>query len=93
MNRIKQLRNDLGLSLQEFGRKVGKPKSTIYRWETEERRIKAEDLKTISKKFNVSMNWLLGYDEEKPKSSNIEAQCIELDKETKIIITISIKKE
>ena len=62
MNRIKELRNKLGMSLEEFGKRIDKPKSTIYRWEEEQRKIKVEDAKKIASIFNVSLTWLLGYE-------------------------------
>ena len=67
MNRIKELRKQLNLSLEEFGEKIGKPKSTVFRWEKEQRRIKVEDAKVIAKVFNVSLTWLMGYEAPPPQ--------------------------
>ncbi len=76
MNKIKELRNSLGMTLQEFGDQVGKPKQTIYRWETEQRRIKAEDARIIAQEFNVSINWLMGY--EAPPRPDLESEELSL---------------
>ena len=62
MNRIKELRDKLGLSLDDFAKQTGKSKASIYRWEKEERKIKVEDAKDIANKFNVSLTWLMGYE-------------------------------
>ena len=67
MNRIKELRERLSLSIEEFARQCNKSKASIYRWETEQRKIKVDDAKDIANAFNVSLTWLMGYEAPPPQ--------------------------
>jgi repressor LexA len=56
--RVKQLREILGLSQKEFGGRIGKSLRTIQYWETGKVQIPDTALKFISQIFGVSYEWL-----------------------------------
>ena len=58
--RIKKLRTDSGLSMQDLADKVGVTKSSINMWENSNNVPKDNILITLYKIFNVSIDYLLG---------------------------------
>jgi len=63
-DRIKELRLQLGYPVDEFARMLGIHRSSVYRYEGENEK-EARDVPIsiailISKKFNVSLDWLAG---------------------------------
>ena len=64
--RIKQRREDLGLTLEELGRKLGVTKSTISKYERGEiKQIKRAHLEELSKILQCTPEWLMGFDNAK----------------------------
>jgi transcriptional regulator with XRE-family HTH domain len=64
--RIKELRDDLGLPIAEFADLIAVSKSALYNYETGERLPNAEVLGDICKAAGVNPNWLLlGYGNKK----------------------------
>lgn len=59
-NRIKELRANLGLTLEELAKELGVTKATISRWESGERGLKISQLQKLADYFNVSVDYLLG---------------------------------
>ncbi len=57
-DRIKKLRMSLGLSQEEFGRKIGKSKRTIQYWEQGKIAPPENILHLIERTFNVNPEWL-----------------------------------
>lgn len=57
-NRIKQLRETLGLSQDAFGSKIGITKASISRLEKGERNPSEQTLKSICREYNVNYFWL-----------------------------------
>ncbi len=56
--RLKYLRKTLGLSQEEFGKRIGKSLRTIQYWEAGTVHVPDTALKLISQVFSVSYNWL-----------------------------------
>ena len=56
--RIKQLREKLGLSQREFAEKIGKSRIGVAQWEAGKRTPDESTLKLIAKEFGVSEEWL-----------------------------------
>jgi len=56
--RLKYLRKTLGLSQEEFGKRIGKSLRTIQYWEASTVQIPDTALKLISQVFGVSYEWL-----------------------------------
>ena len=56
--RIRELRKELGLTLEKFGEKIGVTKSTISNIESGNRNATEHMVKSICREFNVSEEWL-----------------------------------
>lgn len=56
--RIKDVRNSLGLTLEKFGEKLGVTKTTISRLEKGERSLTEQMTKSICREFSVDYMWL-----------------------------------
>ncbi len=65
--RIKELRTQLGYSVDEYSKMLGIHRSSVYRYEgeneKESRDVPMSIAILISKKFNVSLDWLGGTSE------------------------------
>lgn len=66
-NTIKTLRKHNYLNQTEFAKKLGVAQATVSQWENDLTRPNAEQLKTISTTFNVSIDDLLSGEPEKDK--------------------------
>lgn len=56
--RIKDVRNSLGLTLEKFGEKLGVTKTAISRIEKDERSLTEQMTKSICREFSVDYMWL-----------------------------------
>lgn len=56
--RLKQLRNSLGLTLEEFGKRVGVTRSAIGRIEKGDRNLTEQMTLSICREFHVNYYWL-----------------------------------
>lgn len=56
--RIKDVRNSLGLTLEKFGEKLGVTKTSISRIEKGERSLTEQMTKSICREFSVDYMWL-----------------------------------
>ena len=56
--RIKQLRKELGLTLDKFGEKIGVTKQTVSRIENGINNVTDQMFKSICREFNVREEWL-----------------------------------
>lgn len=56
--RIKDVRNSLGLTLEKFGEKLGVTKTAISRIEKGERSLTKQMTKSICREFSVDYMWL-----------------------------------
>ena len=56
--RIKDVRNSLGLTLEKFGEKLGVTKTAISRLEKDERSLTEQMTKSICREFGVDYMWL-----------------------------------
>lgn len=57
-NRIKLLRENLNLSQEAFGSRIGITRASISNIEKGTRNMSEQTLKSICREFNVSRNWL-----------------------------------
>ena len=62
MNRLYLLRKQKKLTIVELAEKIGVTKLTILNWEHGTREIKGSNAKKLAEYFNVSVPYLLGYD-------------------------------
>lgn len=56
--RLRELRKQLELTLEEFGKKLGVTKTAISRLENGERNMTEQMIISICREFNVSEDWL-----------------------------------
>ena len=56
--RIKELRKELGLTLEKFGGRLGVGKNAISRIETRKSNVTDQMFKSICREFNVNDEWL-----------------------------------
>lgn len=62
--RLIELRKELGLTPIQLAQNINFGKSIIYYWENGQREPNAQALVTLSKFFNVSIEYLLGIDDD-----------------------------
>ena len=58
--RIRKVREDLGLSQQQFADQLGVDRKTVGNWEADRNQPRYRDLMMISSVGNVSLQWLAG---------------------------------
>ena len=56
--RLRQLRKDLGMSQEEFGRRIGVSNTAISKLEKNERNLTEQTAKSIFREFRVNYFWL-----------------------------------
>lgn len=64
-NRLKEIRNDLDLTLRELGEKLNTAFSSLGSYERGEYLIQSDTLISLSKLSNCSIDWILGRTENK----------------------------
>lgn len=67
MNRLKELRKKKGISQKEFSKEHNIPLRTLQSWENGESQFKADRGQQLAKYFDVSLNYLLGFEDEPHK--------------------------
>ena len=76
--RIKNLRQKLGLSAEQLGEKIGKDRATIYRYEKNEiENLPITTLKPLAKALNTTEGYLMGWETEEIILTNHEKRVIE----------------
>ena len=68
MNRLKELRKKEGISQKEFSKEHNIPLRTLQSWENGESQFKADRGQQLAEYFDVSLNYLLGFEDEPHKS-------------------------
>ncbi|WP_418223529.1 helix-turn-helix domain-containing protein [Clostridium isatidis] len=81
--RLKELRKEKQLTIEQLAKDLGSAKSTISRYENNKREPKKDFLEMLSNYFNVSVDYLLGKTDirtpkvnEKPKKFSPEIETI-----------------
>lgn len=82
MNRIKRLREEKGLTQSELGEMLHVKDSAISKYESEKIPLTAETLRTLSKIFNVSIDYILGM-EMQPQVTELKSTLDDLSPEAK----------
>lgn len=59
MNRLQEIRKEMGLNMSEMAKHLGIPYTTYVGYEKEERGLYSESLKMLSEKLNVSIDYIL----------------------------------
>ena len=68
--KLKELRERLGLTFVEMGKVINVSDSLYSRYEKEKQTIPLKHLITVCNYFNVSLDYILGFNESKKYSSN-----------------------
>ncbi|CCO08242.1 helix-turn-helix domain-containing protein [Desulforamulus hydrothermalis] len=63
--RLRLLREEKKLTLEEVAQGTGTTKGTIHKYENGLREPKLSNVKAIAKFFNCDFNWLIGYSDER----------------------------
>ena len=90
--RLKELRENKGMSQYAFAAKFGVAQSTVGNWESGIREPNLDTIQRISEFFNVTVDYLLGADsnqanEDIKKSPSLE-ELLENDKELRVIYNL-----
>lgn len=72
--RLKELRENLKLSQQAFANKLGVSQSTVGMWESAKREPDYKTTEAIAKFFNVSVDYLMGYNIEPAEIATARAR-------------------
>lgn len=64
---LKELRESLGLTQEEFGKSVGIAKTTYNNYEKGERSPKSDFWISVAKKYGVTIDYLMGYSNDPDK--------------------------
>ena len=67
--RLKELRENKGLSQYAFAKEIGFSQSTIGNWESGSRKPKMDILKQLAAYFGVSVDYLIGEESSRPPST------------------------
>ena len=71
--RIAQKRRELSLSQEALGAELGVSRQAIYKWESDTAVPEIDKLIALSRRFGVSVGWLLGV-EEPPRADDADAE-------------------
>lgn len=87
--RLKETREQRGVSAKELSEALGLNKSTIYRYETGElKSIKSMNIKAIAKYLNVTCDYLIGASDSMKNSQEAQEASTVLTSEEKILLDI-----
>lgn len=62
-NRLRELRKERSLTLEQLGKHTNLTKATLSRWENNRAEIKAPELVLLAKYFGVTTDYLLGLED------------------------------
>lgn len=65
-NRIRELRKARGITMKQLGKELGVAESTVSQYETGKRSIDNETLLRLGEFFDVSVGYILGFEERIP---------------------------
>lgn len=74
--RIAQKRNEMGLSQAALGEALNVSRQSVSKWEADAAIPEIDKLITLSKMFGVTVGWLLGVEEDKPKSEESQWEAV-----------------
>ena len=75
--RLKELRNKLGLTLEQFGKRVGITRSAVGRIEKGERSVTEQMFLAVCREFNVNESWLRNGEGEMFKEMDLEDELMQ----------------
>lgn len=82
MNRLKELRKKAKISQKDFSKEREIPLRTLQSWENGESQIKPEKAQQLAEYFDVSIGYLLGYEDDNSFVSSVVNETKQIDPET-----------
>lgn len=76
MNRLKEIRESKGMTQTQLGEVIGAKKSAVSLWESGKRQIDNNTLKSLADFFGVSVDYILGRDQEELAQDNVEIRVL-----------------
>ena len=76
MNRLKEIRESKGMTQTQLGEVIGAKKSAVSLWESGKRQIDNNTLKSLADFFGVSVDYILGRDQEEPAQDDVEIRVL-----------------
>lgn len=79
--RIALKRKELGLSQEGLGERLGVSRQAIYKWESDAALPEIEKLVNLSREFSVSVDWLLGEEDESAEKPELTPEQLRMVEE------------
>ena len=87
--RIQQRRKEMGMSADELAKKLGKDRSTIYRYEKGEiEKFPLDILEPIAKALNTTPAYLMGWEEKEKNNNTIANIVVRLRTDTEFLTVV-----
>jgi transcriptional regulator with XRE-family HTH domain len=87
--RIKQRRKELGLSADKLGEKLGKDRSTVFRYENGSiEKLPIDILKPIAEALLTTPEYLMGWEETKKKNDTLSDIILKLNEDTELLTMV-----
>jgi len=77
-NRLRELRLEQGFTMEQVGQKIGIKKSSYAAYESKYRQPPLEKLKSFSKLYGVSVDYILGLTNERNTEESVSARLKEM---------------
>ena len=87
--RIAQKRKEAGLSQETLGAELGVSRQSIYKWESDTALPEIDKLVALSRRFGVTVGWLLGV-EEAPETASAPDSGELTDAQLKMVEEIAV---
>lgn len=72
MNRLRELREEKGLTQKEFGDKVNASQNTVSQWESGKRNIEVDRLLQFAEYFQCTTDYILGNSDQKNGNNTVQ---------------------
>lgn len=76
--RMRMVREEKSMSLQEVGKKIGISKQALSRYEKDERSPRQPTVESLARFFEVSPTWLMGYDVKRNYAQSTREKMIDI---------------
>ena len=84
--RIKQLRKELGLSADELGKKIGKNRATVFRYENGDiENLPLDILEPIAEALRTTPQYLMGWEEVEKKNDILSDIILKMNEDDELL--------
>lgn len=89
--RIKERRKEIGMSAEELGRRVGKDRATIYRYEKGEiENLPLDVLEPIAEALRTTPQYLLGWEKVEKKNDVLSDIILKMNEDMELLSMVEI---